>query len=108
MCFQGGYGTENTFENVSIGPSVYQSSCFEVFLHLFRHKDAIINIKGCNVHFKVNSAVQFEEILQSYIDAVNIIVVIIIIIIIIVIIIIIIIFIIIIIIVNKGELCSSV
>ena len=66
MCFQGGYGTENTFENVSTRPSVYQSSCVDVFLHVFRNKNII---KG--VHFKVNSAVQFEEILQSYIDAVN-------------------------------------
>ena len=65
MCFQGGYGTENTFENVSIRPS----SSFKMYLQVFRNDNAI---EGCTVHFiQVNSAVQFEEILQSYIDAVN-------------------------------------
>ena len=49
-CFQGGYGTENTFENVGEVSQTTDMWCTWI---------------------QVNSAVQFEEILQSYIDAVN-------------------------------------
>ena len=48
--FQGGYGTENTFENVGEVSKTTDVWCTWI---------------------QVNSAVQFEEILQSYIDAVN-------------------------------------